>query len=507
MISELTYIRIKNRESVSLSDIPLLSYNDFFEIAVALLNNEDKHCVSYFAFDRPNDLMLIMAVADDKANDIILLAHKLNNDQPKEFESLSSKVFALHIFEREMHENFGIEFINHPWLKPVRYAADRFNKQHTVNQYPFYKIQSDQLHEVSVGPVHAGIIEPGLFRFICHGEKVLHLEIQLGWQHRGIESLMLQKKNVLQRSLLAENIAGDTVIGHTCAFAQTIESLADIEITNQVCVERSLASELERIAIHTADIGALCLDAAYYLGANVFGILRTGIINFTQRWCGNRLGKSLIRPGGANFPFTEELKSELIKVLDAYERKFLPMIHLAYHKPGIQNRFDRVGEISKQQAFMLGNVGLSAKMSNLNRDIRASHPYAAYEEYPLQPVLLESGDVFARFLLKRKEIKQSLAWIRNLLENYTFNALEYPKPVYNALLKPDTLTVSLTEGWRGEICHCAITGPDGNIIKYKIKDPSMHNWKSLELSLRDVEISDFPINNKSYNLSYCGHDL
>jgi Ni,Fe-hydrogenase III large subunit len=499
--------RILNGESISLSEIPVSDYESFFDLAVNLLTPEANHCVSYFAFPYENGLRFIMAVADDHNHDVILLSHFLKNEDKKELASITSQIFALHIFERELAENFGIDFIGHPWLKPVRYPHNRFDQNATINTYPFYDIKSNQLHEVSVGPVHAGIIEPGLFRFLCNGEKVLHLEIQLGWQHRGIESLFVEKKNFLQKSLLAENIAGDTVVGHTTAFANLMESLGKVQISEQLSLERALASELERVAIHTADIGALCLDAAYYLGANVFGILRTGIINFTQAWCGNRLGKSLIRPGGTNFPFNENLKSQLINVLNAFEHKFIPMIHLAYHKPGIQNRFDRVGEITKQQAILLGNVGLSAKMSNLNRDIRASHPYSGYVDFPVHAILLENGDVFARFLLKRKEIKQSIAWIRDLLERIEFTDTGDSKPDYDLKLKPDAFGISLTEGWRGEICHCAVTDSNGEIVHYKIKDPSMHNWKSLELSLRDVEISDFPINNKSYNLSYCGHDL
>jgi Ni,Fe-hydrogenase III large subunit len=484
-----------------------MEYTVFFEQVLGLLNSEEHHCVSYFAFPEDEGLSLIMAIADDTHQDIILLSHRLNKTGKNELESLTSKVYAMHIFEREIHENFGVEFIHHPWLKPVRSPHNRFDQSGKMNDYPFYNIKSEQLHSVSVGPVHAGIIESGLFRFLCNGENVLHLEIQLGWQHRGIESLMVEKKNQLQKTILSETISSDTVVGHSTAYVNLIERLGIVKVSEQLNIERALAAELERIAVHTADISALCLDAAYHFGANVFGILRTGIVNFIQTWCGNRFGKSLIRPGGTHFPFNERLKDMLLQILKDYERKFLPMIQLAYHKPSIQNRFDRVGEITRQQALLLGNVGLSAKMSNLCRDIRFTHPYSCYTDYPVQPILLETGDVYARYLLRRKEIKQSIAWIRNLFENVTFNDSTITPPNYNIKLRPDAFAIALTEGWRGEICHCAVTDSNGDIIHYKVKDPSMHNWKSLELSMRDVEISDFPINNKSYNLSYCGHDL
>jgi len=500
-------LRIKNGEAVSLNKIPLLNYPDFSTEARSLLNELQNHCVAYYAFRDKKDLRFIMAIADDEKHDIVLLSHRLSTADKPELDSLSQHVFALHIFEREIHENFGVEFTNHPWQKPVRFSFNRADQNIKVNDYPFYSIKSEELHEVGVGPIHAGVIEPGHFRFICNGEKVLHLEIQLGWQHRGVEQLYLDKKKNLQRNILSENIAGDTTIGHTSTFVQVMEALSGKTITEQTQIERALALELERIAIHTGDIAALCIDVAYNLGANVFGILRTGIINFTQSWCGNRLGKSLIRIGGTHFPFTEELKQQLITVLDAYEKQFDEMAHLTFRLPSVENRFDNVGNISAKQAQLIGSVGLSARMSGVERDIRVSHPSVAYKKFPYKTITLVKGDVFARFLLKRKEIKASSAWIRSLLANYQFDATNTEKPNYNLALKTNHFALSLAEAWRGEVCHCAVTDENGDLIHYKVKDPSMHNWKSLELSLRNVEISDFPINNKSYNLSYCGHDL
>ncbi len=499
--------RIKNGQSIELDKITTYQYVDFSTTVIDLLKEEHYHCVTYYAFSKQNFLQFIMAIADDSQHDIILLSHILKTDEKKELASLTHHIFALHIFEREISENFGVVFTNHPWPKPVRFAHNRADKQIKINDYPFYSIKSDELHEVGVGPIHAGVIEPGHFRFICNGENVLHLEIQLGWQHRGIEQLILDKKKTLQRNILAENIAGDTVIGHTSSFAVVMEALAGKEVAVQTHLERALALELERIAIHTGDIAALCIDAAYYLGANVFGILRTGIINFTQTWCGNRFGKSLIRIGGTHFPFTEELKHQLIDVLNAYEKQFIEMTHLTYRLPSVQNRFDFVGSITTNQARLIGAVGISARMANVMRDIRMSHPTYAFQKFPLETILAEKGDVFARFLLKRKEIKLSLAWIRNLLNKNTFEMSKTKKPDYNLTLKPYCFAIALTEAWRGEICHCAVTDENGELMHYKVKDPSMHNWKAMELSLRNVEISDFPINNKSYNLSYCGHDL
>lgn len=497
-------ISIKSGQPVLLRDIPVLPYPEFKSEVLSLLGNEGNHCVSYFAVEKENGLSFFCAIANDSVGSVYVCSHQ-GNKRGLTLESLSAIHFPLHIFEREISENFGVVFEGHPWDKPVRFAHNRFNPNQKVNDYPFYSIKSDELHEVGVGPIHAGIIEPGHFRFICNGEQVLHLEIQLGWQHRGIESLMIQENSLLKKNLLAENIAGDTAVGHSLAFVSALEALGNKGINKRLNLERAIALELERIAIHTADISALCTDIAYNLGSNVFGVLRTGIINMTQRWCGNRLGKSMIRPGGSHFLLTADLKQNLLSVLEDYEIRFTEMAGLAFSLPSLENRFDQVGTITTRQARLIGSVGMAARMAGVNRDIRASHPFAGFSDLPYEPAILTTGDVFARFLLRRKEIEASLAWIHKALQ--LLDDSPVPEPDYSFTLNEDSFVVSLAEGWRGEICHCALTGNNGDLVHYKIKDPAMHNWKSLELSLRNLEISDFPINNKSYNLSYCGFDL
>lgn len=500
-------ISIKNGESILLQDIPTMEYTDFKSEMLDLLKEEQNHCVSYFAFKRDSGLQLMACIANDHDGTIALLSHKMATQLNPQLESLTQYHFPLHIFEREIYENHGIEFIGHPWLKPVRFPSDRNDPAKEINNYPFYKIKSEELHEVGVGPIHAGIIEPGHFRFTCNGEMVLHLEIQLGWQHRGVEQLFLKKENLLQRNLLAENISGDTAIGHSLAFVQIMESLGAIPVSRQLNLERAIALELERIAINTGDISALCVDVAYNLGASVFSVLRTGIINLTQEWCGNRLGKGMIRTGGTNYRLTPKLKNRVLAVLEDYEKRFVEMSHYAYKLPSVENRFDGIGVVTTKQAHLIGSVGMAARAANVRRDIRESHPFSGFSIHPYEAIVLEKGDVFARFLLRRKELKQSMAWIREALKEMDFTNQENEPPQKVIKMMPSAFSVSLTEGWRGEICHCAVTDENGQLAAYKIKDPSMHNWKSLELSLRNLEISDFPINNKSYNLSYCGHDL
>lgn len=501
-----SYCTLRNNSFIELSKIPILPYSEFSAQVILLLGKEENHCVHYFAVKYPFYFRFFCAIADDNKHLIYVLSHVLNIDFPQELVSLTPQINALHIFEREIFENYGINFLNHPWLKPVRFPHNRFQKEFKINDYPFYQIKSDELHEVGVGPIHAGIIEPGHFRFICNGENVLHLEIQLGWQHRGIEKLMLDKKQLLQRTILSESITGDTAIGHSLAFAQLMEALGEVEISEKLMIERALALELERIAIHVGDIAALCTDVAYHLGADIFAILRTAIINFTQSWCGNRLGKGMIRVGGINLPFTNEHKHKLLEMLLKFEAQFNELAHYTYRLPSVENRFDNIGMVSEKQMRTIGAVGMTARMANINRDIRQSHPFAGFQKYPIVPIILPTGDVFSRFLLRRKEIKSSIAWIRDVLANENFETAS-EKPLNAMVLKHNSFAISLTEGWRGEICHCAISDENGAISAYKIKDPSMHNWKAMELSVRNLEISDFPINNKSYDLSYSGCDL
>tara|TARA_R110002050_G_scaffold300621_1_gene470981 strand:- start:2360 stop:3883 length:1524 start_codon:yes stop_codon:yes gene_type:complete len=499
-------LRIKNNAKVDYDSIPVLNYEAFYNQVIHSFSNPEIHCVNYFGYAQKDEIHFILILADDQAHDFEILSHRMKHSESQELASLTPQLTALHIFEREIHENFGVNFINHPWLKPVRYAHNRFNPESKIVDYPFFSIPSNELHEVGVGPIHAGIIEPGHFRFICNGEMVLHLEIQLGWQHRGIEKFMLDKKMLLQRNILAENIAGDTAIGHSLAFVKLMETLAEIPQNEQLELERTIALELERIAVHTTDISALCTDVAYGLGSSIFGVLRTPIINFTQSWCGNRLGKGYNRVGGSFYPFTPKLKSDLLKVLDNYESHFTELADNTFQLHSVENRFEGIGTLTEKQVRTIGAVGMVAKMANVERDTRKSHPFGGFSKYPISPVVLTDGDVYSRFLLRRKEIESSMAWIREVLAHEEFKS-EIKQPVETISLPPNQFTLSVTEGWRGEICHCAITDEKGDLSMYKIKDPSIHHWKALELSLRNLEISDFPINNKSYNLSYCGSDL
>jgi Ni,Fe-hydrogenase III large subunit len=499
----MNYININNNQCIPVSNIPETEYATFYATITDLLEKKpERHCITYFGHRLNNKVRLFCCIADDIQHDILVSSTIVDTDAS--LNSFAAKNLAFEKFEREIHENFGVKYIDHPWLKPVRYPYDKFDPSATIANYPFFSIDSEELHEVGVGPIHAGIIEPGHFRFICNGEQILHLEIQLGYQHRGVEKLFLDKKKVLQRVTLAESIAGDTVVGHTTAFVNLWESLCGYQPDRDLQYSRTLALEIERIAIHTGDLSAMCTDIAYQLGSSVFGRLRTPVINYFQHWCGNRLAKSLIRPGKINFPYTPELAETLLKILESFEPDFNEMCKETFSLPTAIGRFEKTGIVTKEDAMSIGAVGMVARTSGINRDIRSSHPHDLYSELDHQPVIKRHGDVYSRAQIRKSEVRQSIGYIRKLLQdiplkNETRQELNGPGS--------NLFAISLTEGWRGEICHCAITDDRGDLLHYKIKDPSFHNWLALALAVRNNEISDFPICNKSFDLSYCGHDL
>ena len=412
------HIVIKNNQRIPFSSIPLLEYKLFFFHNTELIKNTDNHCVNYFGFLYNNKIRLVCCIANDTEQ--IIYVNSTEVDESHKLLSFSKNNLAFEKFEREIHENFGIEYIDHPWLKPVRFPdllTTNNDQPITIKDYPFFRIDAEELHEVGVGPIHAGVIEPGHFRFICNGEQIMHLEIQLGYQHRGIENLMLRNKNLMQRMILAESIAGDTVIGHSVAFVNLFESLSGYKANDQLMFSRTIALELERIAIHTGDLSALCTDIAYQLGSAVFGRLRTPIVNFFQSWCGNRFGKGLIRFDKIDYPFTIELALQLNDLLNKYEHDFEGMVNEMTRLPSVLARFEKTGVITKEQVMQIGAVGMAARASGLDRDIRCSHPHDLYSELEHNPIIKKHGDVYSRVQLRREEIRQSIGYIRKLLQN------------------------------------------------------------------------------------------
>ena len=500
------YITDNLAGSVSLKDIPEVEYAALYNDLKERLKQDSYHVAHYFATPDGNRLRFYILLLDDATHKVMVASFLMEYYDEVALPSLTALHPALHVYEREISELYNVEFDSMPWNKPLRFPFNRRNRNSTMDNYPFYTIEGESLHEVNVGPIHAGIIEPGAFRFVCNGENVLHLEIALGYQHRGVEQAFCSTDNRLRQTLLAEGIAGDSAVSHATAYATTIEKLCSKRASTALDVERTVALELERMAMHIADTGALSMDVGYQLGQVACEALRTMTINTTQAWCGNRFGKGLIRPCGTNKPLTAE-KVEMIRTnVKEIRRRYNEVREDIKSSPTLLSRFEECGIVPKAEMQRIGGVGMAARASGVKRDIRASHPYAAYStEIAHESIVKRQGDVMSRLMIRSREVLQSADYIEQLLASYT--PTELSRPDYEAELAAEALSFSMVEGWRGEICHVAITDNKGVISTYKVKDPSLHNWLALAIAVRGEGISDFPICNKSFNLSYCGHDL
>lgn len=502
------YVTTNQGGSVRRADVPRVDYPEFFDEMSRLLADADYHIAHYFGVPSAGGLELYCILSRDSTAEVMIAAcfYDYYNDAP--LRSLTAVFPQVHPFEREISERYGIEFAGHPWNKPLRFPADRRDKGSIIEKYDFYRMEGESLHEVNVGPIHAGVIEPGAFRFICNGEQVLHLEIALGYQHRGVERLM-QEGGGLRRALLAESIAGDSTVSHSSVYAMAVEKLVAGDSYREddlLWRQRAIALELERMAMHISDTAALCGDIGYQLGQVACEALRTIIINTTQAWCGNRFGKNMIRPCGSNWPLTQELAGLIRKNVATVRRRFAHVRANLKATPSLLARFEQCGIVPAAEMQAIGGVGMAARASGVGRDVRATHPWGAYRAVRHELHVSEFGDVMARLTVRMREVLQSADMITALLDGMDCGAT-VDVPRYDAPLSPGSIAFGMVEGWRGEIVHVLLTDAEGRVDACRIKDPSVHNWLGLALAVRGEGISDFPICNKSFDLSYCGHDL
>ena len=496
-------LRLTNRRTAPLAAVPLLEGNHFAQTIAASISAGNR-IVSLFGLAETHDELRLLAILGDDENGRLLVLSALVPQQLPPLGRLCPQAVR---FEREIVEQCGA-IADAADLTPVRrHPPDHAPAHWRVpdldrERFSFGAVTGEEVHEVAVGPVHAGVIEPGHFRFQAHGEEVLSLEIMLGYQHRGVERL-LETLDRQRAGLVAEAIAGDSVIAHASAWCGAIEALARSHKSPRAQALRGIALELERLANHIGDLGALAGDVAFQPAAAYFGRLRGECLNLLMLISGNRYGRGLVRPGGVNFDIPQEMAEEIGARVERLRRDLRPVAVLLFEAASVQSRFEGIGTLSEECCRAHGFLGPVARSAGVPRDVRHDYPYGVYRFVQIPVATAWAGDVFARALVRWLEIQRSLEFIGEQVRGLPQGALR----AACGPLAPGELVVALEEGWRGEVAHVAVTDGAGRLRRHKVTDPSFRNWEALAIAMRGNQISDFPLCNKSFNLSYAGHDL
>jgi Ni,Fe-hydrogenase III large subunit/Ni,Fe-hydrogenase III component G len=439
------------------------------------------------------------------------------NPAASSYPSIARKYPAANWFEREVMDLFGLAPDGHPnptrvalhddwpdgaWALRKDFPADAAVPRVPGDPHPFRPVTGEGVFHVPVGPVHAGIIEPGHFRFGVAGEPVLYLQVRLFYVHKGIEK-RFERLSWQHGLLLAESISGDTAVGHALAYAHAIERLGSVKVPARGQALRVILLELERIYNHTADIGALATDVAFTLPASRAQALREGLVRTHDRVFGTRLLRNTIAVGGVRRDLPPS-GSELLRTdLRAFEQEFDGLVAFLVDAGTFTDRVDGTGVLTRQAADDLGIVGVAARASGLDADLRRDHPHDAYAGLEFKVPVEDGGDVRARLMVRAREVVQSLRIVHQVLDRLPDTPCAAPVP---DRLPPSASALGWVEAWRGPCTHWVATDERGEIARVKVTDPSFLNWPGLVFAVPGNIIPDFPVINKSFNLSYSGND-
>lgn len=457
---------------------------------------------------------LYYAYALDAAHGFVILRVPVSPDQP-EFTSLTNAIHAVNWQEREVQDLFGLKVAGHPnprrcvlhddWPEVYPLRKD-FDLRATLPpfsgvRHQFREVEGEGVFQVPVGPVHAGIIEPGHFLFSVAGEPVLYLQLRMFYVHKGTEKLF-ESLPIPHCVRLAESISGDSSFAHATAFCHAVERAAGVEAPPRARALRTLCLELERLYNHVADIGAICADVAFVV-ANMHAMrLKERVLRVNEQLAGNRLLRGMACVGGVRFDFDAEHLRALAELADWFESQFKELVELIRGNSGARDRLETAGVLTPEIARDLGIVGIAGRASGFDHDLRRDFPNDFYDQVQFTVPVFAVGDVQHRMVVRREEIFQSLSIIRQVLNKLPSG----PIRVEVGEVPPNRVALGYVEGWRGEIFHWIHTAPGNRLARCKVKDPSLQNWPALSEAIMGNIIPDFPVVNKSFNLSYSGTD-
>ncbi len=454
--------------------------------ALAMLRGGDVRLVSIFGSTGDDGTPRVNYIADVDKREYRVLTCRAEGA----VHSATAITPAAAWYERELHEQYGIAIEGHPDVGPLA--------KHTPD-YPFLKVQGEGVCEVPVGPVHAGIIEPGHFRFSVVGDTVLHLELRHFYTHKGTEKLF-EGTPVTNGVMIAEAVSGDHCFAHAVAYCQAVESACGIAVPPRAEAIRLVGLELERMVAHIADVGALCGDVGFTVPAAYNARVKELLLQASARLLGTRFWRGIAVPGGVSCDLSDASAAELGRVVAEAARDFAEMARIVLETPSVQNRFESTGVLKEQTARDLCVVGLIARASGVNLDLRRDHPYGAYRKVKFEVPHFHYGDVLARARVRIEETAVSAQLIQKTL------AVLPPGGI--AATVPGNVTadgLSALESPRGELLYW-VSVRNGCIARCHIKSPSFQNWPALPLAMPGNIIADFPLINKSFNLSYSGCD-
>jgi Ni,Fe-hydrogenase III large subunit/Ni,Fe-hydrogenase III component G len=475
-----------------------------------LIRTYQARLTSVFADDvraAENCFHIYYVLALDSAQGYLIVRTPIPSDKPA-FLSLTTAVPAVNWQEREIQDWFGLTAIGHPnprrmalhddWpaVHPLRKDFDLHTKLPPFQgeRHHFREVEGEGVFQVPVGPVHAGIIEPGHFLFSVAGEPVLYLQIRLFYTHKATEKLF-ESMPVTRGVFLAESISGDSSFSHSTAFCQALERAAELDVPSRARYIRTILLEMERLYNHIADIGAIATDVGFVV-ANAHAMqLKERLLQLNESLTGNRLLRGMNCIGGVRCDLPAvDTKS----FPDDFER----LVDLILSSASTVDRLENTGVLTTQTARDLGVVGMVARASGLDMDVRRDHPYAAYEQMTFRIPVYPTGDVLHRLKVRADEVRESFAIIKQAVAQMPGGPVAVPWTT----LPPNRCALGFVEGWRGEILHWVRTAENNRLARCRIKDPSLQNWPAIAEAIQGNIIPDFPVINKSFNLSYSGTD-